>query len=447
MMRALYSSVGGLRIHQTKMDVIGNNISNVNTVGFKSSSVTFTDVLYQTTKSASGPNAETGKVGTNAMQIGLGATVGAITSNMKSGSAQNTGGALDVMINGDAFFVVSDGASNYFTKAGSFTVDAKGTLCTNTGYAVMGWKPNEEGTGVVVDEVQTLDVMSDENLYTPPEATSKANFSGNIDRFDKQLTDGKKVTMPIYDNLGNKYTVTYLVKDTTTDADGTTNKYEVTLQSITDVNGDDIKKKNFDYTLGDGTSTALTFNGANGKLESVGNAKDKLVAALKITGEPNPFNKDGIEIDFSLLTAYSTNGTSTMEAKAGGVDSTGAGKAVGNMKGISIDQGGQIFGTYDNGDKKLLGQISVATFSNPSGLEAVGNSLFTTTMNSGEFNKVGKNILTIGGTMSSGVLEMSNVDLANEFTELIVAQRGFQANSRIISTADSLLEELINLKR
>lgn len=455
MMRALYSGVSGLRIHQTKMDVIGNNISNVNTVGFKSSSVTFTDILYQTTQGASGPNAEAGTVGKNAMQIGLGATVGAITSNMSTGSAQRTDNALDVMINGDAFFVVSDGASNYFTKAGSFTVDANGTLCTSSGMAVMGWNPTADGSGIDINNVEQLDVMSEENLYTPPEATSKAHLTGNIDVGDKQLSTGREVTIPIYDNLGKEYTVVLTLKQDT-NGTSTDNSYSVALTDIKDANGDSIKGTNnsgFAFSFdGSASQATLSFNGSDGSFKSVGagttagtdgNAK----ITLSITGDPNPFSKNGIEIDFSQLTNYAVKGTSTVEGQRGSTDNMGAGKAVGNMKGISIDESGKIYGSYDNGDKKLLGQIAVATFANPAGLESVGNSLYSATMNSGEFNGVGKEITSIGGSITSGVLEMSNVDLATEFTELIVAQRGYQANSRIISTADTLLEELINLKR
>lgn len=457
MMRSLYSGVSGLRIHQTKMDVIGNNISNVNTVGFKSSSVTFTDILYQTTQSASGPNAETGTVGKNAMQIGLGATVGAISSNMSTGSAQRTDFALDVMINGDAFFVVNDGASNYFTKAGSFTTDANGTLCTQTGLAVMGWLPTADGSGIAADTVTQLDVMSADNLYTPPEATSKAHLTGNIDPTDTQLTTGRDVTIPIYDNKGNQYTVTLTLKKDTTTTTGNDDIYTVTLKGITDSKGNSIKQGDSTtvgtgYTFDYGTSgvVKLSFDGAKGtfvKAEPSIDAEHTGTAKLKITGTPNPFDADGIAIDFSELTAFATKGTSTAEGQRGGVDKTGAGKAVGNMKGLSIDENGKIFGSYDNGDRKLLGQIAVATFANPAGLESVGNSLYSATLNSGEFNGIGKEISSIGGSMTSGVLEMSNVDLASEFTDLIVTQRGYQANSRIITTSDTLLEELINLKR
>lgn len=460
MMRSLYSGVSGLRIHQTKLDVIGNNIANVNTVGFKSSSVTFTDILYQTTQSASGPNATTGTVGKNAMQIGLGATVGSISTNMSTGSSQRTDNALDLMINGDAFFIVNDGSQNYFTKAGSFTVDANGTLCTSTGLAVMGWLPTEDGSDIEVDTVKQLDVMSAENLYTPPEATSKAHLTGNIDPKDSQLSTGRSVTIPIYDNVGNEYTVVLTMKEDT-NAAGNNDTYIVELTDIKDSDGNSIKSSTtngtttgYDIKIGTGTQAIVTFDGSNGTFKNVkegttsgGDTDTTSTITLNITGTPNPFSDNGIVIDFSELTAFATNGTSTVEGQRGDTEGVGAGKAVGNMKGISIDESGKIYGSYDNGDKKLLGQVSLATFPNAAGLESVGNSLYSATLNSGEFNGIGKDITSIGGSLTSGVLEMSNVDLASEFTELIVAQRGYQANSRIITTSDTLLEELINLKR
>lgn len=461
MMRSLYSGVSGLRIHQTKMDVIGNNISNVNTVGFKSSSVLFTDILYQTTQNASGPNSEAGTAGKNAMQIGLGATVGSISTKMTTGAAQRTDNALDVMINGDAFFIVNDGSSNYFTKAGSFTVDANGTLCTSTGLSVMGYQPNAEGNGVIVDKVSQLNIMSPDKKYTEPAATSKAHFTGNIDKTDRQLETGRDVTLSFYDNRGEKYTATFTFKADTT-ATGTTDKYEVSIKDLTDGSGKSILQvgttadaTHRPVTFGTGTDTTATieFDGSTGKFKTINagtaTAEGNKTLTLKIGGTPNPFGTDGIEIDFSKLTAFADSGASTAECMRGesAESTTGSGKPVGNLKGLAISDSGLITGNYDNGDKKILGQIAVATFSNPAGLESVGNSLFSATLNSGEFNGVGQTITSVGTTMTSGVLEMSNVDLATEFTELIVAQRGYQSNSRIISTSDSLLEELINLKR
>ncbi len=479
-MRSLYSGVSGLRIHQTKMDVIGNNIANVNTVGFKASSVTFSDVFYQTIQSATGPNAATGAAGKNAMQIGLGSSVASITANITTtGGSQRTDNPFDLMISGDSFFVVNSGGTNYFTKAGSFGIDAQGTLSTATGATVMGWKvdPNDPNK-TVAEEVSPLKIMSPENLFAPPAATTNAYITGNIDRNDTQIApgaSGKTINLSFYDEMGNSYTADLKVVQTAT----ATNKYTVTVDDIRDEDGNSIfVKKTVDATTGavtygpssitsfnfggsaftaavdtatgkvttTGTNPIITFNGASGEFIGIGaDTSTSKSISFGVTASPNPFKN--IDVDFSSLTMYATSGKSTLESTKGSLEGLGAGKKVGNMTGVSIDAAGKIFGKYDNGDSKLLGQIAVASFSNPAGLESVGNSMFAQTQNSGEFDGIGRDISTDGGGFTTGVLEMSNVDLSAQFTDMITTQRGFQANSRIITTSDTLLEELINLKR
>lgn len=480
MMRSLFSGVAGLKVHQTKMDVIGNNISNVNTIGFKASSVSFSDVFYQTTQSASGPNAATGLTGRNAMQIGLGSTVASISSSITtSGATQRTDNPFDLMLEGDSFFVVNSGGTNYFTKAGSFNIDANGTLCTASGASVMGWQvdPNDE-TKTVADTVSPLTIMSPANLYAEPQATTNISISGNIDSMDTQLTSdtGKVVNLTFFDNMGNSYTADLKIKQT----EDETNQYTVALTDVKDSNGQSIfVNKEVDPETGevtyssssistvnlggasftvsdvaeDGSFTVdaseapiITFNASTGKFVSVGDGttSDKSLK-MSITAQPSPFSD--IDIDFSSITMYSTSGNSSLEANKGNSEGAGAGKQVGNMTGVSIDASGKIYGKYDNGDSKLLGQIAVASFANPAGLEAVGNSMYAATQNSGEFDGIGQDPSKGGGSIATGVLEMSNVDLSQQFTDMITTQRGFQANSRVITTSDTLLEELINLKR
>ena len=485
MMRSLFSGVSGLKIHQTKMDVIGNNISNVNTIGFKASSVTFSDVFYQTTQSASGPNAATGTAGRNAMQIGLGANVASVTTNIAlSGASQRTDNPFDIMIEGDGFFVVNSGGTNYFTKAGSFAVDAQGNLCTPSGAKVMGWQVDkEDSTKTVKNAVSPLTIMSPANLYANPEATTQAYITGNIDSKDTQLSTstGKAVNLTFYDKMGHSFTADLRVWST----EEGTNIYKVGIENILDEDGQSIfVKKEVDedgnvtysessittFSFGgqeypvevneDGTvsisnddAPLLTFNGATGAFVSVGDDENggKSIGLLISAsadgedGENNPFST--VNVDFSSITMFSTSGSSSLEAYKGSLTGVGAGKQVGNMTGVSVDASGKIYGKYDNGDSKLLGQISVATFANPAGLEAVGNSMFAATQNSGDFDGIGQDPTQGGGSLTTGVLEMSNVDLSQQFTDMITTQRGFQANSRIITTSDSLLEELINLKR
>lgn len=485
MMRALFSGVSGLKVHQEKMDVIGNNIANVNTIGFKSSTVTFSDVFYQTTQSASGANTTTGTAGRNAMQIGLGSNVASITASMTtSGASERTDNPFDVMIEGNSFFIVNSGGTNYFTKAGSFNVDSQGNLCTSSGAYVMGWQvdPNDE-TKTVASEVTPLQIMSAENQYAEPEATTDVYLSGNIDSKDTQLTTstGKVVNISFYDKMGHSYTADLKV---TQSADAT-NQYNVAVTDIKDEDGQsifvkkstdastgtvtysassintftfggktynvsDINETDGSFTIDTTDSPILTFNGSTGAFVSVGDGTttDKSIA-LSISADSgdgtSPFSD--IAVDFSSLTMYSTSGSSSLESNPGSLKGTGAGKKVGNMTGISIDTSGKIYGKYDNGDSRLLGQIAVASFSNPAGLEAVGNSMYAATQNSGNFDGIGQDPTQDGGSLSTGVLEMSNVDLSQQFTDMITTQRGFQANSRVITTSDTLLEELINLKR
>lgn len=570
MMRSLYSGVAGLKTHQTRMDVIGNNIANVNTTAYKSSSMTFSELMSQTTQKASGANATTGVGGTNAKQIGLGVKAGAInTAITTQGSAQSTGNPFDIMITGDNFFVVSNGSENFFTRDGSFYVDGAGNLAmTSTGYNVMGWGVDETTGNIKQDTVTALRIMSAANMTYPPEATTQANISGILDENDKDVTsaNGKTVNLNFFDARGYSYTAKFTFKqsgepntnvysmeltkllDSTgaeidisaldfgnrtqqkmetkvtlnTDAymwdgkvlktkDGTTEvanladifnqdgslitpqddaaaqkqqkaldaiakaygyegstdeflnlyitsaadpKQQLTMQ---DLLGNMMAGKNTDILPADGSTitmegryfegTTVVFNQDTAKLESVGGSTTNLGinAAFSQLGG----NFSDITIDLSECTNYDNKGTSTIGATSGDLDGpgTGCGRRLGDMIGVSIQKDGMIYASYDNGMTKLLGQIATAAFANASGLEKEGDNLYSATLNSGEFDGIGVDITAGGGYMSTGQLEMSNVDLSSEFTEMITTQRGFQANSRIITVSDTLLEELTNLKR
>ena len=592
MMRSLYSGVSGLKTHQVKMDVIGNNIANVNTVAYKSQSITFSELMYQTTQAASGPNEATGTAGRNAKQIGLGSTSGAIsTAITQQGSTQTTGNAFDLRITGNAFFVVSNGSGNYFTRDGSFYVDAVGNLAmSSTGYNVMGWLPQTDPqTGqvsIVQDSVKKLQILSAENMTSEPQATTKATITGILDKNDSNVvgTNGKAVNMSFFDNLGYSYTAKYSIHGTDEEGiyvmelndvidsnnDSILDKFDATIFTGTDSNGAEANAvKNAQYTIADaytvsglsvtynGTTQTVTIDGdgnvdmsddakktaattyaaafgyddpaeffnltvdlgnqSTPQYEKIGkylgtgsytynntdadgnnvtetryimsSASDRKVAgnvlnvdgykteagsAIKIsydqgTGKftgingstattafnlslkpqvatsANPF--EDIEIDMSASLNFNNEETSTISAKSGDDKGFGTGCALGKMTGVSIQNNGMIYGAYDNGQTKLLGQIAVASFSNASGLEKEGDNLYKATMNSGEFDGIGIDVTSEGGYLSTGVLEMSNVDLSSEFTEMITTQRGFQANSRIITVSDTLLEELVNLKR
>ncbi len=655
------------------MDVIGNNIANVNTTAYKSQSVTFSDLLYQTTSAASAPNSST--AGTNAKQIGLGEQTAAITTSISTaGSTTSTGNAFDVAISGDAFFIVSNGTGNYFTRDGSFYVDAAGNLAmSSTGYYVMGWGVDEETQTIKKDTVSALQIMNEANMTYPPEATTEAYVSGILDKneSDASTSSGKTLTLSFYDSLGYSYTAKFAIHETTTegeytveladildsdgnsivdyygvtdiseiayfggsnvqtttelmslisgaDYDATTGTYTmsvgydeafsdytskkvsgvsyevadsnnlskgstvsadstvtmtgtgtVSVDTLEDTYGliyvpanessydpdggdsyvayyyyvdddgkeyyltdsddedtpddwadvlsglgvTDIDDVQFDsdgnvtFTLtqdftaaedltynGDNTftmpitqeeaygldtsdsSVAYTFgtvaeNGAaqvtttttytgyvlkfdtdTGEFESI-NGGDSVTldfnsTATTMTGSTVSLgNFSDINIDWSSVTWYNNGGSSTISATSGTEDDgLGSGRAIGQMSGITISNNGEIYASYDNGMTKLLGQIAVAEFANAAGLAKAGDNLYSETLNSGSFDGVGVDITASGGSMTSGALESSNVDLATEFTDMIVTQRGFQANSRVITVSDTMLEELINLKR
>lgn len=547
MMRSMYSAVSGLKTHQTRMDVIGNNIANVNTVAFKSSSVTFSDILYQTTSNASGANATTGTGGVNAKQIGLGTTAAATKVSITSaGASETTGNPFDIRLtdkNSTNFFIVNNGSENVFTRSGSFYVDGSGNLCmSSTGYTVMGWQVDETTGEIRKDTVSALRIMQEKNLTSAPEATTQATIAGVLDENDTDVKNdaGRVMNLNFYDNLGYQYTAKFAIKST-----GTDGKYTVELTSVLDSNNQNIiknltkqeisqifgdyqadatlgqyglskdyefknnkyvrKADNKEFTVdttdktlfkandgsqvsiteifsgitttmandiknpasktkvefdtatgqatvkGEKTSYDLVFDTSTGKFASIGGDTPSKMLNMSVLSS-GLLNRNGnfqnITVDFSQCLNYENGGKSTIGADAGATDGkTGKGRKLGAMTGIFIDTSGRIYGTYDNGNTELLGQIAVAQFSNASGLEKVGESCYRTTLNSGEFDGIGVEISADGSSMTTGELEMSNVDLSSEFTSMITTQRGFQANSRVITTSDTLLEELVNLKR
>jgi flagellar hook protein FlgE len=470
MMRSLYSGVSGLKTHQTKMDVIGNNIANVNTVGYKSQSVTFQDVMYQTTQAASGANGTTGVGGTNAKQIGLGVTTGAISTNITTaGATQTTNNPFDVKITGDSFFVVSDGTQNYFTKAGNFTVDGTGNLVmSTTGYNVMGWQVDANGD-ILKATVSPLQIMAAENLTSDPVATTQGVYSGIIDTANTNLNGdtGYVSNLEFYDALGYIYSAKFSLHNAEGLLDATStvipkNTFYLVLDDITDstTNTSVLTSSGAQF----GAAAGLGFNDANGnpitnailvkydqdtgKLSAINGVATATTTTIDFGTAVGQQKFSDISIDLSTSKVSGNSGVMTAAMTKGAADGvTGKGRKLGAMTGVSIDKYGNINGSYNNGDTKLLGQIAVAQFSNAAGLSKEGENLYAATLNSGDFDGIGVDVSADGGGLATGVLEMSNVDLSSEFTEMITTQRGFQANSRIITVSDTLIEELVNLKR
>lgn len=389
MLRSLFSGISGLRAHQQMMDVTGNNIANVNTTGYKTSQAVFQDTLSQMVNAAGAP--QNGAGGTNPAQVGLGVRLASINANFGQGAAQTTGKSTDLMIQGDGFFVVKSGGESLYTRAGSFTFDANGSLTTPTGLIVQGW-------GATDGQVNTAGAPG--NIKLPigvslaPTVTENITLTGN---FSNEAAVGATKVIPIkvYDAAGaaNSMNTTFTKTDATT----------------------------WTLSLPDGSSRPITF--PNGKA----------------AGDPDGTVTVGAyKFDIKDLTQFS----GSTEARVSNSDGSGAGV----LSSYTVSNTGQIVGVFSNGLKESLGQVALANFNNVNGLEKIGDSMFRSTVNSGLAQVAPAGSAGLG-LITSGALEMSNVDLAQEFTNLVIAQRGFQANSRIITTSDEILQELVNLKR
>lgn len=395
MLRSLYAGISGLRAEQTMLDVTSNNIANVNTVGFKSSSVQFEDTLSQTISSAGLP--QTTKGGTNPDQIGLGVRVAGVNTNLVQGSQQATGNNLDSMISGDGYFVTQLGAQTQYTRAGSMHWDAQGRLSMADGSLVQGW---QAVGGKVSTTAKPTAITNPAGQVAPAVKTTKAGMTGNL---PSDATAGTAV---------NRDIVVYA-------ADGSSRTLTVDLTA----NGDG----SWNYSATDGSGTPMT-----GTVET---GPGKIQAGPGSTTTPTV---NGVTVDMSGLTGYAGLTTATLSSQDGNTSGT--------LLGTSMGSDGTLSGSFSNGATIPLARLSLAVFANPEGLEKIGDSSLRQSTNSGSptLNVSGAAGF---GTVTSGSLEMSNVDLSQEFTNLIVAQRGFQANARIITTSDDILQELTQLKR
>ncbi|SFW53000.1 flagellar hook protein FlgE [Selenomonas ruminantium] len=561
MMRSLFSGVSGLKGHQTRMDVIGNNIANVNATGFKSSRVTFADTLSQTQTAASAPGDTLG--GTNPKQIGLGTGVASIDLLFTDGSAQQTGKNTDVALSGNGLFVVKSGNDTYYTRDGAFEFDAEGNyVLPGSGHYVQGWMakdgvlttnggvenivvkagksmaakasekityennlnsavltikstsggtaistasstssikmstplnnltfsggsiPNDSTTQYTIraisggttsgtnTEASPTDpvrvTLSDgSNTYTltatsgtyvtssVTEGTTKSTYSSGgtlsntvtastTNPVTLTMSDGSTVTqtsgsytkgysLPItttvnvYDTLGNVHTLNLFFTKTKVDS-SSGNEWTLSLDS-------DITKTTTTITEDDGSITTLTLDPVTINFTTSGKYNSG-TGATTLTLTNGAMGTQNVAIDLSTLTQYAGNNTVKGEAN---------GNAAGTLKSVSIDQSGIITGVYTNGVRQSEAQIAIAQFSNASGLTKTGSSLYQESNNSGTPNV--KTAADLGVTITPSALEMSNVDIANEFSDMIITQRGFQSNSKVITVGDEMLETLINMKR
>jgi len=386
MLRSLYSGISGLRAHQTMLDVTGNNIANVNTAGFKASSTQFQDTLSQMTQGASAPQGETG--GSNPAQIGLGVRVAGVSTNFAQGSSQSTGRATDMMISGEGFFVTSKGGQQLFTRAGSMTFDAASQLVSPDGGILQGWTAKNG----VVDQAGAIgDITLNPNtmIATP---TTAMTLDGNLPADAGSASFDRVVK--VYDSVGAPS--------------------NLTLTFVQQPGG-------WGVSTDGGATIADSMSFTAGRLTSSGK-----------------LNVAGKTIDVSQVSSFAGMSSLTVSGQNG----TPAGK----LESFTLGNDGSLIGSFSNGTKQVLAKIALAKFTNPAGLEKAGGSSYVATANSGNVLLGAAGDPGIG-TLAGGSLEMSNVDLSQEFTNLIVAQRGFQANARIITTSDEVLQELGNLKR
>lgn len=456
MMRSMFSGVSGLRAHQTRMDVIGNNVANVNTVGFKSGRVTFQEVFSQTLRGAGSPDSTTGRGGTNPMQVGLGVGVGAIDTITTRGSSQRTDNPTDLSIEGEGFFIVKGGSgdSYKFTRAGNFGIDKLGNLVASNGMNVYGWQ--DYGGAAQADGTYQFDTekpVEPINLYSDiynknkkmiaARATTKAIFSGNLDASEDALgasgisastSPQFSVPLTVYDTLGNDYKVNI-------------NYWKDTASGSTASGASGGTTWYWTATVGSGNSASFGSSTAAGYLmfdtegQIITGASGYNISPVIQLVPDSSVGTQPVEValDFRKLTMYSADSS----VKPNDVD----GYPTGNLTTFNIGSDGIITGVYSNGQQQPLGMLGLASFENPAGLIKVGENMFSPSTNSGEFKKGVKAGSEGVGTLNPGTLEMSNVDLSREFTDMIITQRGFQANSRIITTTDEMLQELVNLKR
>ena len=416
MMRSMFAGVSGLRSHQQMMDVVGNNISNINTPGYKASRVVFQDTLSQVLRGGTGAAGPAG--GVNPQQVGLGVRVAGIDMVNTQGPIQNTGRPTDVAIQGDGYFVVRSGAESLYTRGGSFGFDDAGNLTDPTGAVVQGWLADPV-TGALTTTGPSGDIRIPLGQSIAPQKTGTVTIGGNLSS-QAPVGAGSTVTtaIGIVDSLGATHRVSFDYTKTGPNA------WTVQAKNAA---GTDL-----------GGPIALTFDGTTGALTA-----PTVAPEVELTG-------DGVAPGTTFTLDFGEAGTANAMTQFGGTSTAAAlgqdGAPTGYLRSFAIADDGTVSGVFSNGRSKVLGQLAVAGFTNPAGLVKAGSGHMRAGASSG--------VASVGtpggqgrGSLAAGALEMSNVELAQEFTNLMIAQRGFQANSRIISSSDDMLQELVNLKR
>ncbi len=411
MMRSMFSAIAALNLHQLYMDVIADNLSNINTPGFKGSRVSFQDMFSQTLRGGSAPSGSLG--GVNPAQIGLGARLGGLDILFTQGSLQATGKNSDLAIQGDGFFIYQGEGTNLYSRDGSVDLSADGYLANpNTGLYILGWQADDQG---VIDPTQPIGRIRIPAGISQARATANATFQGNLDA-NTAVGDSFTTTTQIYDSLGGQHTI-----DITFTRDALTNTWTWTASST------------------DPAITGITVTGSPIAFTAEGQYDPNNPAtSIQLTLNNGAVSPQTVNLDFTNMTQLANDSDVSMANQDG--------MAPGSLIGFNVTDRGEVIGLFSNGLNQTIGQLALANFINPAGLQRVGQNLFVPSANSGTA-QVGTAGTNGRGSIAAGYMEMSNVDLAQQFTDMIVAQRGFQANSRVITTSDEMLQDLVNLKR
>lgn len=463
MMRSLYSGVSGLQNHQTRMDVIGNNISNVNTTGFKRGRVNFQDMISQQVGGAAKPTEELG--GVNPKDVGLGMTIATIEQVFSQGNLQTTGVSTDVAIQGNGFFILKDGDESFFSRNGQFGLDSNGTLVNPAnGQRVQGWMARDlNGEQIVQTAATPTDLVVPVGSKDPAKATENVLFACNLNKNTPEILEGASESdiakgtwgteQKIYDSFGNEH----LLSVSFTKVPGVANSWQATVN--VDADNADFTQTRIGLGTTDGVQNTFIVNFDNyGQLASVedssgniSNQEGEIVLQTSFTvpeanadENGNPYRQT---FNINLGTIGSMKNTITQSASKSTTKAYSQdGYTLGYLDNFKIDSSGTITGVYSNGTNRVIGQLALATFANDRGLEKAGNNTYVETNNSGQAN-IGESGIAGKGSLLAGALEMSNVDLSEQMTDMIVTQRGFQSNAKTIQTADTLLETVLSLKR
>ena len=467
MMRSLWAGVSGMQNHQTRMDVIGNNIANVNTTGFKKGRVDFQDMVSQQLSGAAAPTTEVG--GVNPKEVGLGVQTAAIHNIFTQGNLQSTGVGTDVAIQGNGFFVLKNGEKSFYTRNGAFGIDKDGTLVNPAnGYRVQGWMAREmNGEMIVQTAASPTDLVIPVGSKDPARATQNVNFACNLDKNTPEIPEGANAAeiargtwateFKIYDSFGNEHNLAVSFTRVT----GNPNRWRATVN---------VDPENADYTqtrvglnTNDGTTNEFfvefdnmgTLRRVTDSVDAESNSGGEIILQTSfVVAESNPdYDENGNEIphrqtfNINLGTIGSMRNTVTQSASKSSTKAFAQdGYTLGYLDNFKIDSTGIITGVYSNGTNRRIGQIALASFTNQGGLEKAGDNTYVESNNSGAAN-IGESGIAGKGSLLAGALEMSNVDLTDQFTDMIVTQRGFQSNASTIRTADTLLETVLSLKR